>query len=405
MSEDQQTVRLAIVGCGGIARAHLRGYEQIYKAEPGKLEIVAICDPIRENAEGFADWIESFQGKRPHVYADHETMLKEEAGNLDAADIITPHHLHHVIAIACLEAGLHVMVEKPVGVTVKATKAVVEAAKRTGKLAATAEQIRRGVPQRTAWWLFNESKLIGEPTLFYAIQTGYTPPAQPGREPAWHWRVDKFLSGGGLVLDSGAHFCDMMRYLFGEVKQVYAVVKQLIPRFFRKGNELVSDDREDTWMAILEFESGLTGFWSYTNAAPAHRFTHVTYYATEGALIDTGDVFHGPWSNALVQHVNGRVRRLNDLAQDFRNAIGEEAWEKLFPHGFTDGFVLECYDFVDAVQNNRPPEVTVEDGLRAKAISVAIYEAAATGQTVRVQDVIDGEIEVYQRPINEKWNL
>jgi UDP-N-acetyl-2-amino-2-deoxyglucuronate dehydrogenase len=201
-----RTVRLAIIGCGGIARAHMRGYEQIKQAEPDKLEIVAVCDPVEERAQEFADWAERFQGKRPRVYTDHEVLLKEEAGNLDAADIITPHHLHHVIGVACLEAGLNVMIEKPVGVTVKATKAVVDAAKRTGKFAATAENIRRGVPQRTTWWLFNESKLIGEPTLFYAIQVGYMPPPQPGREPAWHWRVDKFLSGGGLVLDSGAHF-------------------------------------------------------------------------------------------------------------------------------------------------------------------------------------------------------
>jgi UDP-N-acetyl-2-amino-2-deoxyglucuronate dehydrogenase len=124
----------------------LAGYEQIHKVEPDKLEIVALCDPVRENAEAFADTVERFQGKRPRLYADHETMLKEEAGNLDAVDIITPHHLHHVVAVACLEAGLHVMVEKPVGVTVKATKAIVEAAKRTGKFAATAEQIRRGRP-------------------------------------------------------------------------------------------------------------------------------------------------------------------------------------------------------------------------------------------------------------------
>jgi len=405
VSDGQRTVRLAMVGCGGIARAHLRGYEQIHKAEPDKLEIVALCDPVRENAEEFADWIERFQGKRPRVYADHEAMLKEEAGNLDAVDIITPHHLHHVVAVACLEAGLHVMVEKPVGVTVKATKAVVEAAKRAGKFAATAEQIRRGVPQRTAWWLFNESKLIGEPTFFYAIQVSHNPPSPSGHEPAWHWRVDKFLSGGGLVLDSGAHFCDTMRYFFGEVKQVHAVVKQLIPRFFRKGDELVADDREDTWMAILEFERGVTGFWSYSTAAPMHRFTHVVYYATEGALIDTGDAFHGPWGSAFVQHVSGRIRRLNDLAQDFRATIGEEAWQRLFPHGFTDGFTLECYDFVDAVQNNRPPEVTAEDGLKAKAIAIAIYEAATTGKTVRVADVLNGEVEVYQRPINERWNL
>ncbi|GBC97960.1 Glucose--fructose oxidoreductase [bacterium HR17] len=405
MSDAQRTVRLAIIGCGGIARAHLRGYERIQQVEPGKVEIVAVCDPVVTNAESFAEAIEGFQGKRPRVYTDHEALLKGEAGNVDAADIITPHHLHHVIAVACLEAGLHVMVEKPVGVTIKATQAIVEAAKRRGKFAATAEQIRRGVAQRTAFWLFNESKLIGEPTFFYAIQVSHNPPPPAGREPAWHWRVDRMLSGGGLVLDSGAHFCDTVRYFFGEVKQVHAVTKQLVPRFFRKGDELVPDEREDTWMAILEFERGVMGFWSYSTAAPMHRFTHVVYYATEGAVVDVGDAFHGPVGGALVQHVNGRVRRLSDLAQDFRTAIGEEAWQRLFPHGITDQFTLECYDFVDAVQNNRPPEVTAEDGLKAKAIAIAIYEAATTKRTVRVADVLSGAVDAYQRPINERWGL
>ncbi len=405
MADDEAAVRLAVIGCGGVAHAHMQGYEQIKRAEPNKVEIVAVCDPIRERAEEFADWAQRFQNTRPRIYTDHEVLLKEEQGNVDAADINTPHHLHHIIAIACLEAGLHVMVEKPIGVTVRATQQILEAAKRAGKWVATAENVRRGVSQRTAWWLFNESKWIGDPTLFYAIQVGYNPPPPPGHEPAWHWRVDRFLSGGGLVMDSGAHFCDTIRYLFGEVRQVHAVVKQLIPRPHRKGDEIVMDDREDTWMAVLEFESGLTGFWSYTTAAPAHRFTHVVYYATEGALVDTGDAFHGPFSGAMVQHLNGRVRRLNDLAQDFRAAVGEERWQRLFPHGFTDGFTLECYDFLDAIQHNRPPEVTGEDGLRAKAIAIAIYEAATTGQTVRVADVLDGKVEVYQKPINERWGL
>ncbi|MCS7192762.1 MAG: Gfo/Idh/MocA family oxidoreductase [Armatimonadetes bacterium] len=405
MANEVKKVRLAIVGCGGIAHLHMQGYEQIKRAEPEKFEIVAVCDPIDERAQEFANWAEQFQGKRPQVYTDHEVLLKEETDNLDAVDINTPHHLHHLIGIACLEAGLHVMIEKPIGITVKATKAIMEAAKRAGKFAATAENIRRGVPQRTAWWLFNENKLIGEITLFYAIQVGYLPPTQPGQEPEWHWRVNKFFSGGGLVLDSGAHFCDTIRYLFGEVKQVHAVVKRIVPRPFRKNDELVIDDREDTWMAVLEFESGLMGLWSYTNTAPAHEFTQVVYYATEGALVDIGDAFHGPRGDALVKHVNGQVRSLNELSKDFRAAIGEEKWQKLFPHDFTNGFTLECYDFLDAVQNNRPPEITVEDGLRAKAISFAIYEASATGQTVKVQDVIDGNVEVYQRPINEHWGL
>lgn len=405
MESSKRTVKLGLVGCGGIADAHLYGYERIKQVEPDKFEIVSVCDPIVQRAERAADWIERFQGKHPRVYADLEEMLKAEDENLDGTDITTPHHLHHVNAIACMESGIHVLVEKPIGVTVKATQAIVESAKRTGKFAATAENCRRQVPHRTAWWLFNKSRLIGNPTFFYAIQVGYNPPPPAGREPAWHWRVDRFLSGGGLVLDSGAHFCDTIRYIFGDVKQVHAVVKQLIPRPHRKGDEIVLDDREDTWMAVLEFESGVTGFWSYTSAAPTHRFTHVVYYATEGALVDTGDVFHGPVGSALVQHQSGRVRRLGDLAQDFRADIGDEEWNRLFPHGFTDGFTLECYDFLDAIQNNRSPEVTAEDGLKAKAISFAIYEAATTGRTVKMADLLSGEVETYQRPINERWGL
>ncbi|MCS7223489.1 MAG: Gfo/Idh/MocA family oxidoreductase [Armatimonadetes bacterium] len=307
--------------------------------------------------------------------------------------------------MACLEEGLHILVEKPIGLTIKATKAIIEAADRAGRIAATAENVRRGVPQRTAKWIFSENKLIGSPRLFHAIHCSYQPPTIPGREPAWHWRVEKVYSGGGIALDSGAHFCDTLRYLFGEVRQVSATVRKLQPLLFKKDDQLIVDEREDTWMAILEFESGLIGFWSYTTAAPAHSFTQVVYYGTEGALVDVGDVFHGPFANALIQRMDGRVRRLSDIARDYRQHLGEEGWHRLFPYDISETFTLECYDFLDAIQKGRQPEVTARDGLMAKAIAIAIYESSTLGHTVRVDDVIRGEVEVYQKPLNERWGL
>jgi predicted dehydrogenase len=393
-------VRLALIGCGGITRAHLRGYQQIKQKEPDKFDIVACCDTVKENAERFAADIEPIQGTKPKVYTDVEEVLKNE--QLDGADITTPHHIHHVAAIACLEAGVNVLIEKPVGVTIKATKAIIAAAQKSGKFAATAEQIRRGPMQRTAHWLFNTNKLIGEPRLFYSQSASWSRPNQP---TPWHWRVEKALGGGGMVMDSGAHYCDTIRYLFGDVDSVYARVEQLEKRQLKKGDEVIDETREDTWVATLNFKSGLIGLWSWSMSLPGHNFTHVVYYGTQGALVDSGDVFHGPFAGAYLHLPNGRTRRLTELHGEFLETLSDEQKRRLFPHGFTEQFTLECYDFLDAIQNNRPPEVSAEDGMKAKAIAEAIYESACINQVVKVQDVIDGKVENYQRDVNERWGL
>jgi len=93
------------------------------------------------------------------------------------------------------------------------------------------------------------------------------------------------------------------------------------------------------------------------------------------------------------------------LIDDYMDSLSAEERNRLFPHNFTDGVVLECYDFVDAIENNRPPELDAEVGLRAKALCEAIYESNACGQAVDYEDVVAGDIEVYQKPINQRWGL
>ena len=96
---------------------------------------------------------------------------------------------------------------------------------------------------------------------------------------------------------------------------------------------------------------------------------------------------------------------MESLITEYRSSLSEEEDARLFPHSFTDGVVLECYDFADAIENNRPPELDAEVGLRAKSICEAIYESNACGQAVDYEEVVAGNIEVYQKPINERWNL
>jgi len=391
-------LKLAIVGCGGMAHGHLNGYIGIKDKEPDKFEFAAMCDPVAERAQKFADEAAAAQGSAPKVYTDLDEMLENE--ELDGVDICSRHSDHHVNGIACLDAGVNIMIEKPFGVTIKASKLIIEAAKRNGKIAATAENIRRGPSQRTAHWIFNQTKLIGEPRFFFSQMAGWRP-TDPGR---WHWRLDHMLGGGGMVMDSGAHFCDTIRYLFGDVDTVYAEVKQIEDRKTDKDGQLVQDAQEDTWAATITFKSGVIGVWTVTWSAPGHSFQNVIYYGSEGSLKDT-DVFHGPRENSEIMLKDGTTRPMAELQKEFLDSLDDKTKNRLFPHGLTNGVAIECYDFLDAIQNDRQPEVTGEVGMKAKAICESIFESGFCGEAVKYDDVLSGKIDAYQRPINEHWGI
>jgi len=176
----------------------------------------------------------------------------------------------------------------------------------------------------------------------------------------------------------------------------------------RKNDTTVNDEREDTWVATITFKSGLVGVWSWTMAAPGYGYTEVVHYGSKGCILDHGDVFHGPFSRAeiIIQDGAKRITQpMGELQEQFMSQLSEAQKNTLFPHGFTDGVVIECYDFLDAIEKKRKPEVDGEAGMKAKAICEAIFESSYCGQAVRYDDVLSGKVEAYQRPINAHWHL
>jgi UDP-N-acetyl-2-amino-2-deoxyglucuronate dehydrogenase len=406
-------IRLALIGCGGISQRHMAGYAAIKAKEPDLFDLVAVCDADRQRAEAAADEAAGWQSARPLVFADVDALLQD--GHAEAADICTPHFLHHIAGVACLDAGLHIQVEKPIGVTLRATQRLIEASRRSGRILATAENIRRMPGPRTAHWLFHERGLLGTPTVFYSQRV--RPPAPQGGAPAataavgepaevpWVWRRERALSGGGPVIDSGAHFCDTVRYLYGDAESCYGRVLQLSPRVMRRDGGTLPVETEDTFMATINFASGAVGTWSVSSALPGHLFSSVVYYGTHGAVVEPNDAFHGPRIESKVVMLDGTTTPLETYYQEYLAALGESGRHRLFPHGLTDGFALEIYDFLTAIRDRRAPEIDGEAGLRAKAIALTIYESSVTGQVVRVEDVLAGRAREYQRPIDERWGL
>ena len=407
-------LRLAIIGCGGMSTQHLEAYRAIKAKEPEKFEFTAMCDVIRDSAQRFADQAAASQGSKPQVYTSVDEMLAKE--HLDAADICTPHSDHHISGIKCLDSGINIMTEKPFGVTVKASKAMIEAAKRNGKIACVAEQVRRGPGPRTVHWLINDNKMIGEPRLFFVQLASWANPSRVGR---WTWRSGLMYGGGGGVIDGGAHFADTIRYIYGDPDTVYARSMRLDKRLLKKGDEVVPSETEDTSLSTITFKSGVTGFWSMTTV-PGYSYMGGVYYASEGCIIDRTTVAykHPFWvspgprtieridADVVVQKEAEKIiYPLSALCTQFMNTLSEERKNALFPHGSLSDVYIECYDFLDAIEKGRQPEVYGEEALKSKAICEAVYESSALGEAVKFEDVLSGKIEEYQKPINEYWGL
>jgi UDP-N-acetyl-2-amino-2-deoxyglucuronate dehydrogenase len=401
---DTKKTRLAIVGAGGIARgAHLRGLHALKAAGRDLCEVVAVCDTVAENANLAAERTKQLGLGDPRVYTSWEQMLRD--GVADAVDICLPHGLHHVAGIAALEAGLHVFCEKPYTVSIKTGRALAEAADRAGKVLATGVCHRRMPGQRAVHWAINQAKLIGDPRLFFASYTQYRPPAAPTQlSAAARWRRDRVMGGGAGVIDSGFHFLDTIRYFFGEVERVYAELRS--PTAGRDG---ILADRENTAVVTFSFKSGVVGTWSWSFAVPGHETRNIVLYGSEGSIEDTGysdrfviyHLFMGP--GELRRH-DGKYLSMSEMQRDMRQALGAEQVERLFPGGVTDHFGIELWDFLDAVQSGRKPEVDGWDGLRTLALVESIYESALTGQAIGTEDVLSGKVgQGWQGEIDAHW--
>ena len=395
-------INLAIIGCGGIAGAHLQGYEKLVQAGYGKFRIGAVCENDPERAEAFAERTEKAMGERPAVFSDVNEML--EGGGIDAADICLPHAYHHIAGVACLDKGVHVMVEKPCGITVKATRRIMAAAERSGCTVAVAEQIRRCKGARAIEWAINSENMIGAPRFFSMEVMGQQ--AFDWNSYAFAWRGVKLLTGGGMILDGGAHFTDMMVHVFGPVEEAYCTMRTYeSPMVDAPDLGKMPVDVEDTWLGTLRFESGLMGHWSWSRVAPGYQVRSGVYYGEKGAFKDRQQWMHPFQFGADLQLVDGTEVSYEEIERRYLEHLGQDGQERLFPYGLDDGISNECWDFVEAVAEGRPPEIDAAAALKAKSVCFALYESATLGRPVKLADVESGAVNAYQAPIDAHWEI
>jgi len=378
-------VRIGIIGCGGMAGAHKDGFKVLWEKGYTDFEIVACCDIDLKKAEALAQAFAAFQGTSPQVYEQVEEMLERET-TIDAVDISTLHSEHHTVAVPCLEAGKHVTIEKPLGITMRACKQILDSAQRNDRLLQVAENYRRDPDQRATRWAIQEGK-IGEPRILFWVDVGE-------HLGPWGWRDDKFASGGGWAMDGGVHFTDLMRFYLGsEAQTVYALSKAYHPYRYGKPETLedpIEVTNEDTVIALIQFEGGIAAQWTIARMCPCEGFGGRVLYGSEGRISLTG----------------GFQSRTEEMTMDqLRNAyissLSEAERERWFPLGITHTVATELHEFVEACQGRGSLEVDGIQGMKDVAICFACYESQATGQAIQLKDIESCAVEVYQSEINE----
>jgi len=304
------------------------------------------------------------------------------------------------------------MVEKPLGVTIKASQKMVDSAKQNGKILAVAEQVRRWIGPRIVAWLIHKGT-IGTPRMFFAqgIFGSKNNPDIDVSEHRFTWRSEKLTGGGGPIFDWGVHYADLLIYLFGEFDTIYANTRNfaLMKHKDSEGNPR-QQTVEDTSIASITFKNGVIGTWGYTHVAPGRNFANTIYYGSKGSIYGESNYPTSP----QLQLWDGTTKDSKELITEFLADNDRDTIQRFFPPEVCPdpanltgdyGVMLEVYDFINAIRENRRPELNGWDGLIAQAIPEAFFESSYCNQAVKMDDIISGRVGAYQREINIKWGI
>ncbi len=395
------SLTLALSGCGVMGRRHVRGLHKLKGAGRLRFDLVAACDPNAANAQQLANLAHELLGRRPQIFSSLDDLLQHV--QLDALAITTSPEFHASLGIAALEAGVHVLVEKPITLTIRQGRDLIAAARRHGRKLAVAENYRRDPINRLAKALL-DAGTIGQPVL--AIQSSAGWGEQVIITP---WRHQKRACG--IAIDMGVHYTDILEYLVGPVEQVGglgAVVDTV--RRDNSGQEHPAD-AEDLVIGVMRFASGALGNLVLHLAGRGQEHFSRLVYGTRGSLSIPGDRTGKPLS--LVLRSDGTDRPVPEaellalvpsFALDPTTAalFGGDcltsyhmAWEDID----ANLLAIEHDDFAEAILADREPEVTGEMGLRSLALMYGFLESDRLGQFITTDALLSRDNLPYQTEI------
>lgn len=361
-------IRFGIVGCGAIGPTHAGALKQL--AEDA--ELVAVADLVPERAQKVAEQF----GVRT-IYASDDQLIADK--EIDAVIFATPSGMHADQAVKALRAGKHVIVEKPMDVSLDACDRMVAAERETGKKLAIISQHRWDhasifVKDAVASGKLGKLYLVEMSVKWWRTQQYYDSGDWRG---TWKW------DGGGALMNQGVHTVDLMQWLAGPVESVYA-------RTATGGHERI--EVEDIAVATLKFKNGAIGTLTATTAAFPGQLARVDLYGTEGSAIIEGDrlkLFH--LRDGTQVNAEGASRHALSVAQGGTASVKDETATRLTENAAKDPGAIwgdahreQIRDFINAIRNDTRPLIHGAEGRKPVEIILAVYESARTGKEIKL---------------------
>ena len=337
-------VRFAIAGCGLISRLHIEAIESIEDAR-----LVGVYDALPELASATA----ARHGVR--AYPSYEALLAD--AQTDAVCVCTPSHLHAPMALEAIAARKHVLIEKPVALTLESCDAVRDAARAAGMQAGVVSQLRFSPAVEHVRRALAEG-LLGRITRCDLYMKYYRPQSYYD-ESAWHG-VQAF-EGGGALMNQGIHGVDLIRYLMGRATSLYALSATLV-----RDIEL-----EDTLTAVVAWHGGAQGVMEASVGDYPGFPRRIEINGELGAIfleedrITRWEVSELRACRLFEQPPAPAVRSHSDAG-----AIGSA------------GHIAQLRNFIDATRGEGELLVDVDEGRKALELVLAAYRSAATGLPV-----------------------
>jgi UDP-N-acetyl-2-amino-2-deoxyglucuronate dehydrogenase len=338
-------IRFALVGCGVIAPVHARSIDELPDAK-----LVAVCDILPEKAHLLSAFYPADE------YIDyHEMLLRDD---VDVVVVLTPSGLHAEVGIAAAEAGKHVIVEKPMDVSLAKADALIAACRKAGVKLCSISQHRFdpaviALKQAVMAGQLGQLNFGGSHTKWYRSQEYYD---------SGSWRGTWELDGGGALINQSIHYVDLLQYVLGPVEELHAYCSS-------RAHERI--EVEDIAVAAVKFRSGAIGLLEGSTAAYPGFVARLDVYGTNGSVIIEND-----------QITQWQMR------SEIPCPVEPE------PSGFIGGtsskdiwhlsHKRQIADMIAAIRADREPLVNGLEGRKPLEIVLAVYESARTGKTVRL---------------------
>ncbi|WP_079527365.1 Gfo/Idh/MocA family protein [Halobacillus hunanensis] len=322
-------LKVAIIGCGSIAQnRHLMEYEA-----NEQVDIMAVCDIVEERAMVTA---EAFGARS---YTDYEDLLAKE--NVDAVSVCLPNYLHAPVSIASLNAGAHVLCEKPMATSSEEAEEMINTAARTGKKLMIAHNQRFVASHQKARQLIE----AGEIGKVYSFRTtfGHGGPEGWSADGTDSWFFKKDQAFIGAMGDLGVHKADLLRYLLGEE---FIDVAGFIENNAKEGISV-----DDNAVCILRSESGVVGTLTASWAYRPEEDNSTIIYGEKATLRLEDD----PQYSLISQYATGEIVKY-ELGQIQSNEDGGQTNTHVIDH-FVESIIEDTTPLIDGYEGKRSLEI------------------------------------------------